>query len=136
MNINAKQIEALDFNYLDQAETYQYMVDQLARAKASTPLMTKLGTEIGAWESSMQAFDVAFRRATTAGQTKVVETLDDGANKHNRHSEFLREDDVTNLLLDWRQMGVGCIDSWGAEPLPEHMLPFGEYSFHFVIRPI
>ena len=77
MNINAKQIEALDFNYLDQAETYQYMVDQLARAKASTPLMTKLGTEIGAWESSMQAFDVAFRRATTAGQTKVVETLDD-----------------------------------------------------------
>ena len=77
MNINAKQIEALDFNYLDQAETYQYMVDQLARAKASTPLMTKLGTEIGAWESSMQAFDVAFRRATTAGQTKVVETLDE-----------------------------------------------------------
>lgn len=76
MDINAKQIDALDFNYLDQAETYQYMVDQLARAKASAPLMTKLGTEIGAWETSMQAFDVAFRRVTTAGQTKLVETLD------------------------------------------------------------
>ena len=65
-----------------------------------------------------------------------IETLDDGVNKHNRHSEFLREDDVTNLILDWRQMGVGCINSWGAEPLREHMLPFGAYSFHFVIRPI
>ena len=76
MDINARQIDALDFNYLDQAETYQYMVDQLARTKASSPLMAKLGTEIGAWETSMQAFDVAFRRVTTAGQTKVVETLD------------------------------------------------------------
>ena len=65
-----------------------------------------------------------------------IETLDDGPNKHNRHSELLREDDVTNLLLDWRQMGVGCINSWGALPLPEHRMPFGEYSFHFVIRPI
>ena len=65
-----------------------------------------------------------------------IETLDDGPSKHNRHSELLREDDVTNLLLDWRQMGVGCINSWGALPLPEHRMPFGEYSFHFVIRPI
>ena len=65
-----------------------------------------------------------------------IETLDDGPNKHNRHSEFLKEDDVTNLLLDWRQMGLGCEDSWGAVPLPEHRMPFGEYSFHFVIRPI
>ena len=65
-----------------------------------------------------------------------ISTLDDGPNKHNRHSEMLREDDVTNLLLDWRQMGLGCIDSWGAEPLPEHRMPYGEYRFHFVIRPL
>ena len=77
MNINAKQIEALDFNYLDQAETYQYMVDQLSRAKASTPLMTKLGTEIGTWETAIQAFDTAYRRTTTATQTKNLKTLDD-----------------------------------------------------------
>lgn len=65
-----------------------------------------------------------------------IETLDDGPQKHNRHSELLKEDDVTNLLLDWKQMGVGCINSWGATPLPEHMMPFGEYRFHFILRPI
>ena len=64
-----------------------------------------------------------------------VNALDDGADKHNRHSEFLKEDDVTNLLIDGRQMGLGCINSWSETPLPEHMLPFGEYSFHFTLRP-
>ena len=48
MDINARQIDALDFNYLDQSETYQYSVDQLSRAKASTALMAKLGNEVGA----------------------------------------------------------------------------------------
>ena len=65
-----------------------------------------------------------------------IETLDDNDIKDNRHSELLREDDVTNLLLDYRQAGVGCVDSWGALPLPEHRMPFGEYRFHFVLRPI
>ena len=65
-----------------------------------------------------------------------IETLDEGERKQNRHAEFIQEDDVTNLLLDWRQMGVGCIDSWGALPLPEHMLPYGEYRFHFTLKPL
>ena len=56
--------------------------------------------------------------------------------KRNRHSELLKEDDVTNLLIDGYQMGVGCIDSWGATPLPEHMLPYRDYRFHFILRPI
>ena len=38
MDINAKQLEALDFNYLNQAETFQYSTDQLARAKSSTAI--------------------------------------------------------------------------------------------------
>jgi len=65
-----------------------------------------------------------------------VETLDEGDFKRNRHSEFVREDNVTNLLVDGAQMGVGCINSWGALPLPEHRLPYGEYSFHFILKPI
>ena len=65
-----------------------------------------------------------------------IETLDDGAEKHNRHTGLLKEDDVTNLLIDSRQMGLGCVDSWGALPLPEHTLPFGSYRFHFILQPI
>ncbi|MBR0036514.1 MAG: hypothetical protein IJP70_02610 [Bacteroidales bacterium] len=76
MNINARQIEALDFNYLNQAETYQYNADQLARVKSSAAIMAKLQAEVAAWEASMQTFDVTYRKATTAGQTKVVENRD------------------------------------------------------------
>ena len=77
MDINARQIESLDFNYLDQSETYQYSVDQLARVKASAAIMAKLGTEVGAWEGATQAFDAAFRKATTVNQTKTLKTIDD-----------------------------------------------------------
>ncbi len=76
MNINARQIEALDFNYLDQQETYQYSVNQLSRVKACAAIMEKLGTEVTAWETATQAFNTAYRKASTATQTKVVETLD------------------------------------------------------------
>ena len=76
MNINARQIDALDFNFLSQAETYQYSIDQLTRAKSSSAIMAKLSAEVGAWEAATQAFDSAFRKMTTTGQTKVVETLD------------------------------------------------------------
>ena len=76
MDINARQIDALDFNYLDQSETYQYSVDQLARAKACQPLMDKVGNEINAWEAATQAFDVAYRKASTSSQTKSLQTLD------------------------------------------------------------
>ena len=76
MNVNAKQIEALDFNYLDQSETYQYSVDQLARVKSSPALMAKVGSEVNAWEAATQAFDTAFRKASTSSATQTVKTLD------------------------------------------------------------
>ena len=77
MNINARQIDSLDFNYLNQAESYQYSVDQLSRVKGSTAIMSKLQVEVNDWESATQAFDSAYRKATTAGQTKVVQDVDD-----------------------------------------------------------
>ena len=76
MDKNARQIEAIDFNYLNQAETYQYSVDQLARAKSSSAIMAKLGSEVSAWEGATQAFDTAYRKASSTTQTKLVESLD------------------------------------------------------------
>ena len=94
MDINARQIESLDFNYLNQAETYQYSADQLERVKSSAAVMAKLGSEVGAWEAATQAFDMAYRKASTAGQTKVVETLD--AERDTIYSGFTGT--VTNAL--------------------------------------
>lgn len=76
MNKDARQIESLDFNYLSQAATYQYSTEQLARVKASSAIMAKLPDEIAAWDGATQAFDTAFRKASTAEQTKLVESLD------------------------------------------------------------
>lgn len=65
-----------------------------------------------------------------------IGTLDEGPDKRNRHAADISEDNVTNLLIDGWQMGLGGEDSWGAIPLPEHMLPYGSYRFHFILRPL
>lgn len=66
----------------------------------------------------------------------AIETLDGGPEKPNSHWGEITPDDVTNLLVDYAQMGLGCIDSWGALPRPEYMLPFGHYRFTFTITPV
>ena len=65
-----------------------------------------------------------------------VSTLDEGPVKVQRHSGELDEDPVTNLLIDKVQMGLGCVNSWGAVPLQDYMLPFGEYTFRFTLTPV
>ncbi|HUU29895.1 MAG TPA: glycoside hydrolase family 2 TIM barrel-domain containing protein [archaeon] len=48
--------------------------------------------------------------------------------------ELSRRDDIT-LNLDYKQMGVGGDDSWGALPHPEYRLPVKPYSYSFRLRP-
>ena len=42
----------------------------------------------------------------------------------------------TYVNFDLRQMGLGCVNSWGALPRPEYMIPAAEYDFFFVLRPV
>jgi beta-galactosidase len=49
-------------------------------------------------------------------------------------NELPRRDFVT-LNLDWRQMGVGGDDSWGALPHDEYRLPAKPYSYRFRLKP-
>lgn len=65
-----------------------------------------------------------------------IATLDDGPVKHQRHSGDLDEDPITNLLIDKVQMGLACVNSWGAIPQPEYMLPYGDYDFRFILTPV
>ena len=44
------------------------------------------------------------------------------------------DDEDTYVNFDLRQMGLGCITSWGALPLEQYMLPYGEYTFEFIIK--
>ena len=69
----------------------------------------------------------------------LVEDLDDGVTKDkliDRHSGDLIERPLTQVLIQQRQMGLGCVNSWGAWPREEYMVPCKDYDFTFVIRPV
>ena len=62
--------------------------------------------------------------------------LDDGSKRAQRHAADLVRREQTQLNIDLKQMGVGGVNSWGAWPLKDYLLPYEDYSFSFVIRPI
>lgn len=66
----------------------------------------------------------------------TIESLDDGNQKDQRHSPEVPKADFTNLCIDKAQMGLGCINSWGAMPLPQYRLPYRDYEFSFIMEPI
>ena len=63
------------------------------------------------------------------------EALHDGMRKQQSHPEFLVKDGKTYLCIDKAQQGLACVNSWGAVPLPQYMLPYSDYEFTFVITP-
>ncbi len=65
----------------------------------------------------------------------AMDDLDDGLEKGQRHSGSLVKRDFVTLNIASRQMGLGCEDSWGAWPLREYLLPYGDYEFNFVLKP-
>jgi beta-galactosidase len=52
-----------------------------------------------------------------------------------KHIHELPRRDFITVNLDYRQMGVGGDDSWGARPHPEYTLPAKPYSYSFRLRP-
>ena len=58
-----------------------------------------------------------------------IESLDDGTKKEQRHSEFVQPVDYTNLCIDKIQMGLGCVNTWGAVPLEKYRIPYADYEF-------
>ncbi len=52
-----------------------------------------------------------------------------------RHINELPPRDTITVNLDYKQMGVGGDDGWGARPHPEYSLPCQPYSYRFRLRP-
>lgn len=65
-----------------------------------------------------------------------IESLDEGLEKANGHSELVEMTECVNFCIDKAQMGLGCVTSWGALPLEQYQLPYQDYSFKFVIRAV
>ena len=66
----------------------------------------------------------------------TIESLDSGWEKKQEHSNEVEKADLTNVLIDKAQMGLGCVDSWGAIPEPQYLLPYGDYEFSFIMTPV
>ena len=65
--------------------------------------------------------------------------LDDGPVKEHawgHHSGDLIPSGMTQLHIQQRQMGLGCVNSWGAWPLKPYLLPYANHDFTFVIQPL
>jgi beta-galactosidase len=54
----------------------------------------------------------------------------------NKAYEDQRSLGKTWVNFDLVQMGLGCINSWGAWPRMEHLVIPQEYTFRFVLRPV
>ena len=68
----------------------------------------------------------------------LTEDLDGGVNKdaHHMHSGDLTERPLTQVHIQQHQMGLGCVNSWGAWPEKPYMLPLQTYDFTFAITPV
>ena len=62
--------------------------------------------------------------------------LDAGDAKRGRHWTDLEPRDDVTLAVDYRQMGVGGDDSWGAVPRTEYALWPRDLEFRFLLRPL
>jgi beta-galactosidase len=68
----------------------------------------------------------------------LTEDLDDGVDKsaHQSHSGDLTPRDFTVVTVAQCEMGLGCVNSWGAWPRKEYQNPYQDYDFTFVISPV
>ena len=69
----------------------------------------------------------------------LVADLDDGPIKEKtwgHHSGDLIERPLTQVHIQQRQMGLGCVNSWGAWPEKQYLMPYQDYDFTFAIRPL
>ncbi|MBC8401110.1 MAG: DUF4981 domain-containing protein [Candidatus Marinimicrobia bacterium] len=52
-----------------------------------------------------------------------------------RHGSELQRTDIVTLNLDWKQLGVGGDNAWGARPHAKYTLYPREYRYQFRLRP-
>jgi beta-galactosidase len=73
---------------------------------------------------------------STSAHNYGMEDIDDGAKKDQRHINDIVPRDFIEWNIDFKQMGVGGDNSWGAKPLDKYLLYPGEYAYEFTIWPV
>ena len=56
--------------------------------------------------------------------------------KENNHGGSMKKEDMIWWNIDYKQMGVGGDNSWGAKTHTEYTLPYQDYQYNFTLKPI
>ena len=131
-------------NYIDRKESqlvgiYRQTADEQFYPYVR-PQETGLKTDIRWWrqtDSAGRGIKIACSDRMYLSMSALhydVEALDEGMEKHQRHPSDVPRSRYTNLFIDSEHLGVGCINSWGAEPLPQHRVKYGSKELNFVIH--
>ena len=83
--------------------------------------------EVSAHHNIMEDFESPER--TDGRQVEGVPVI-------NRHTSDVKPHDLTSVNIDYKQMGLGGDNSWGALTHPEYRLTGKEYSYSFRIRAV
>ena len=83
--------------------------------------------EVSAHHNIMEDFESAGR---TDGRQRP------GKKVVNRHTTDVKPRDLTSVNIDYKQMGVGGDNSWGARTHKEYLLSAKEYSYSFRMKAI
>ena len=67
---------------------------------------------------------------------QTIFDFDPGEEKGQRHTKDIPFRPEVYLNIDFKQMGVGGDDSWGAKPHEEFLIPPGTYEYSYLIRPV
>ncbi|HET9571525.1 MAG TPA: glycoside hydrolase family 2 TIM barrel-domain containing protein [Bacteroidales bacterium] len=128
----------IDRNHVTELGLYKQMADEQFYAYIR-PQETGNKTDIRWWKQVNKAGNGLMIQSdaplSMSALHYTMESLDDGLEKDQRHSPEVPKSDATNLCIDQVQMGLGCVNSWGALPRPEFRLPYQNYSFTFLLSP-
>ena len=67
---------------------------------------------------------------------QLIEDFDPGLEKQQRHAKDVPVRPLVNVNLDYKQMGVGGDNSWGAKPHPKYTLYPDKYEYQFIVSPL
>jgi beta-galactosidase len=62
--------------------------------------------------------------------------IDKGTPFSVNHPNELKKRNATYVNFELKQMGVGGIDGWNGIPLDDYLIPYNNYAFNFIIRPL
>jgi beta-galactosidase len=87
---------------------------------------------VSAHHNLIEDFESSGRTAYSEQETEGS----DWSDLKNRHTTDVKPRELTSVNIDYRQMGLGGDNSWGARTHPQYRLTEREYSYTFVMSPI